>query len=128
MPSRERLQAFIKTVEAGEFVRAIEDFYADEASMRENLKALRKTRAAFVAHEQAMLGRGATIKTRPVERMVVDDDLVVINWVFDITERNGKRYVLDELAVQRWRDDKIVEEQFYYDPAFPTTANRECRK
>ena len=52
--------------------------------------------------------------------MVVDGDLVVINWVFDITERNGKRYVLDELAIQRWRDDKIVEEQFYYDPAFPT--------
>ena len=120
MPSRERLRAFIKTVEAGEFVRAIQDFYADEASMRENLKTPRKTRAALVAHEQAMLERGAAIKTRPVERVVVDGELVVINWVFDITERNGKRYVLDELAIQRWRDDKIVEEQFYYDPAFPT--------
>ena len=128
MPSRERLQAFIKIVEAGEFVRAIEDFYADDASMRDNLGTPRKTRAALVAHERAMLSRGAAIKTRPVERVLVDGDLVVINWVFDITERGGKRFVMDELAIQRWRDDKIVAEQFYYDPAFAAPANTESRK
>ena len=128
MPSRERLQDFIKTVEAGEFVRAIEDFYADDATMRENSNSPRKTRAALVAHERVALTKVRSIKTRPVQRVVVDGDTVVINWVFDITTRDGAMRVLDELAIQRWRHDRIVEEQFYYDPAFRTSMNKENRK
>ena len=36
MPSRQRLHDFIATVEAGEYIRAIEEFYTDDATMREN--------------------------------------------------------------------------------------------
>jgi len=121
MPSRERLQAFIETVEAGEYVRAIEDFYAAGATMRENLAPPRKTRAALVAHERAALKKVESIRTRPAKRIAVDGDLVVINWVFDITALDGNTRILDELAIQRWHNDEIVEEQFYYDASPPRT-------
>jgi len=119
MPSRDLVQAFIKVVEAGEYVRAIETFYAVDASMRENLEAPRRSLATLVKHEQAMLKRVEQIKAHPVERLLIDGDRVVINWVFDIMGLDGTTRRMDELAIQRWRGDKIVEEQFYYDPKPP---------
>jgi ketosteroid isomerase-like protein len=121
MPSKQRLHDFIATVEAGEYVRAIEEFYADDATMRENVGAPRKSRTALVAHERMMLKNVESIKTRPAQRIAVDGDIVVINWIFDITARDGNTRVLDELAIQRWHNDKIVEEQFYYDASPPRT-------
>jgi len=43
----------------------------------------------------------------------VNGDTVFINWTFGMA--TGK--VLDEIAVQTWRDDRIATERFYYDPA-----------
>ena len=34
-----------------------------------------------------------------------------------MTGSDGKKRLLDELALQKWSGDRIVEEQFYYDPA-----------
>jgi ketosteroid isomerase-like protein len=46
---------------------------------------------------------------------VVDGNRAAINWIFEITEQSGRRYILDEIAYQEWRDGKIVQERFYYD-------------
>src|SRR6267142_2717702 len=49
MPTRERVQAFVAMVEANEFVEAISQFYTDDATMQENLGAVRVGRDALVA-------------------------------------------------------------------------------
>jgi ketosteroid isomerase-like protein len=46
MPSRERVEAFIASVVAGDHVRAIADYYTEDASMQENLQPPRRGRAA----------------------------------------------------------------------------------
>ena len=43
-------------------------------------------------------------------------DRVIVRWVFDIVEADGRKYVLDELAYQTWCGDRIASERFYYDP------------
>ena len=48
MPSRERVEALIARVEAGKYVEAIGEFYAEDASMQENLQPPRKGRDALV--------------------------------------------------------------------------------
>ncbi len=57
------------------------------------------------------------IDARLVDDFLVQDQRVVIRWRFEFTHPLGFRIVLDELAYQLWRDDRIVEERFYYDPA-----------
>jgi hypothetical protein len=57
------------------------------------------------------------MRTARVGPVLVDGDLVTINWVFEMTTRDGKKRLLDELALQKWSGERIVEEQFYYDPA-----------
>ncbi|MBN8944427.1 MAG: nuclear transport factor 2 family protein [Rhizobiales bacterium] len=116
MPSRETIEAFIAMVEANDHVRAIEQFYAEDASMQENTAAPRVGRDLLVAHEAAVLKR-TRVHTHKVTTFLVDGDHVAINWVFDMTGADGVTRRLDELALQLWRGDKIVRERFFYDPA-----------
>ena len=117
MPTLERVKAFVAMVEAGKYVEAIREFYTDDASMQENLGAMRAGRDKLVAGEEAVLWRVKGITTRPGTAFVIDGDRVVVNWRFDIAEGEGREYMLDELAWQLWRGDRIAQERFYYDPA-----------
>jgi hypothetical protein len=116
MPPQDRVDAFVAAVREGRYVEAIERFYAEEASMRENLGPARAGREALIAREKAVLGGLARMETHHVGPVLIDGDRVAINWVFEMTARDGSVRRLDELALQTWRDDRIVEEQFYYDP------------
>jgi hypothetical protein len=117
MPSRTRVAEFVSYVETGKYVEAISDFYAETASMKENLGQPRVGRENIVNHERAVLSGLAQMRTERVGAVLVDGDRVTINWVFEMTTRDGKKQLLDELALQKWSGDRIIEEQFYYDPA-----------
>ena len=117
MPKRERVQAFVAMVEAGQHVEAIRAFYTEDATMQENLGEIRTGRDAMAAHEEDVLKRVKSITTRPGSTFAIDGDRVIVRWVFDIALADGKAFVLDELAYQTWRGDLIATERFYYDPA-----------
>ena len=60
MPDRDTVRRLIATVEAGRYVEAIDEFYADDATMQENLGAIRKGRETMMEHERkAMAGSGS---------------------------------------------------------------------
>lgn len=116
MPARERVQTFVSMVEAGHYVEAIRAFYTEDATMQENLGVTREGRDALVGHEEAVLKSVKSITTRPGSTFAIDGDRVIVRWVFDIEDAQGRRYALDELAYQTWRGDRIAQERFYYDP------------
>ena len=117
MPSAERLEAFIAAVESGDHVKAIEDFYTENASMRENQAEPRRGRPVLVANERAALARTASVISTCVRPVLVNGDHVVVRWIFDFTGKDGHRMHIEELAWQRWEGDRIAEEEFFYDPA-----------
>jgi SnoaL-like domain len=117
MPILERVKAFVAMVEAGQCVEAIREFYTQDATMQENLGPVRAGRDALVAGEERVLRTVKDITTRQGTTFVIEGDRVVVNWRFDIVEADGRGYVLDELAWQLWRGDRIAQERFYYDPA-----------
>jgi hypothetical protein len=47
----------------------------------------------------------------------VEGDFAAIRWIFEFDWRDGSRTVIEEVAIQRWQDDRIAEETFFYDPA-----------
>ena len=116
MPSRERVAALIALVEQGKFVEAIQEFYTEDASMQENSAPPRVGRDKLVEHERGVMAAHKEIRALPVESFLIDGERVVIRWVFEFTRHDGTRFRMDELALQRWRGDRIVEERFYYDP------------
>ena len=116
MPSRERAQAFVDAVVAGDFVQSIRDFYAEDATAQENLRPPRVGREALIAHEQKTLDAMGRVQAH-CTTLLVDGDRVVIGWRFDMTSHDGVTRRLDELSLQTWRGDRIATERFFYDPA-----------
>ena len=107
----------IARVEQGKYVEALEEFYADDSTMQENGNPPRVGLAKLIEHERGVMAAFKEIRTAPVDAWLVDGDNVVINWVFQFTRPDGTRFRLDELALQRWRGDRVAQERFYYDPA-----------
>ncbi|MEQ8328683.1 MAG: nuclear transport factor 2 family protein [Parvibaculum sp.] len=116
MPDRARVLDLIAHVEEGKYVEAIERFYTEDATMQENLASPRSGRDALAEGERRAL-QSSTIVTRKVNWFLVDGDRSVVNWVFEITGPDGKTRVMDEMACQDWRGDRICRERFCYDPA-----------
>ena len=116
MPERDRVAAFVAAVEAGRYVEAIEEFYHPHASMRDNQGEARLGRDRLAADERATMARFATMRTDPVEDLLVDGDKVVVRWRFTFTPPAGPPVVMEELALQRWEGDRIAEERFFFDP------------
>ena len=117
MPSAEMLEKFIARVESNAHAEAIEEFYAPNASMRENQKEPRRGRDVLVAHERKVLARAKSVQTHCVRPVFVEGDRVVIRWIFRFQYADGTVTQLEELAYQRWEGERIAEEQFFYDPA-----------
>jgi hypothetical protein len=117
MPSRQRIEQLISQVEQGRYVEAIEEFYAEEASMQKNQETPRRGRKILLANERGVLRSFKSVRTLPGTSYLVDDNRAVIHWVFEFTRRDGYRFTQDELAYQYWIGERIVEERFYYDPA-----------
>jgi len=117
MPSHERVQALVAMVEQGKFVEAIEEFYAEDATMQENGAPPRGGRDKLVEGERRTLAAHKEVRMLPGSWFVLDGDRVVIHWVFVFTRHDGTSFRMEELAEQRWRGERILEERFYYDPA-----------
>jgi ketosteroid isomerase-like protein len=117
MPERKRVEAFIAAVVSGEHVQAIADFYHEEASMQENLREPRRGRIALMEHETNALKQLQRMYTHPNPAFLLDGDSVAIHWVFDATGKDGTTRRLQEVTLQRWRGDRILEERFFYDSA-----------
>ncbi|RIX84646.1 nuclear transport factor 2 family protein [Acidovorax cavernicola] len=117
MPSPARLEAFIAAVEGGAHAQAIEDFYTEDATMRENQAEPRRGRSTLVAQESAVLARTESVVSTCVRPVLVNGDHVAIHWIFEFAFKDGRQMRMEEIAWQRWDGERIAEEQFFYDPA-----------
>ena len=117
MPSSSTLERFIARVEENRHVEAIEEFYSEDASMRENLSPPRVGRALLMENERKVLARAKSVESRCIRPVFVEGDRVVVRWWFRFEYPDGRVTELEELAYQRWEGERIAEEQFFYDPA-----------
>jgi SnoaL-like domain len=117
MPDKKILDDFIAMVIGGRHAEAVEQFYAEDSTMQENLGEIRRGRDKHAANERAVLARFDKVETTLVDPPFVNGDLVVLHWIFEFTRADGSTLRIQELAHQRWAGNKIAEERFYYDPA-----------
>jgi hypothetical protein len=116
MPSKATVDAFVALVEAGDYVGAIEQFYAANASTRENNGAPRVGRDNLMAIERHVMAAHKQIEARKLAPVLIDADTVAIVWRFDFTTLHDTMRTLEEVAWQKWRGEQLLEEQFFYDP------------
>jgi hypothetical protein len=116
MPTSENVKKLISLVEQRKFLEAIQEFYAEEASMQENNDPPCVGLAALLEREKQFLNSIQQIHVSRADSFLVDGNRAAINWIFEISDGEGKRRRLNELAYQLWHEGKIIRERFYYDP------------
>jgi hypothetical protein len=117
MPSTDTLERFIAAVESNAHDTACEAFYDEHSTMQENQTTPRVGRDAHVANERKVMARAKSMTSTCVRPVLVSGDVVVIRWIFHFEWLDGTVTHMEELAYQRWKGDKIVQETFFYDPA-----------
>lgn len=117
MSLRENAQDFVNLMSTGKMQDAFEKYYADNVVVIEkpngvvrNGKAEQgKALQEWGEMQQEFHGMG-------IDGYTVNEDsnLVMIESWVDVTMKDGNRIKMEEVAVQKWNNDQIVEEKFYY--------------
>jgi ketosteroid isomerase-like protein len=106
----------IALVESGKMLEAITKYYDENIAMQENVSPPTVGFAENYAREAAFYGSLKALKFNLVS-VLIEGDRAAINWVFDYTTADGQRYHMDEIAIQTWRNGKVVYERYIYDTA-----------
>jgi ketosteroid isomerase-like protein len=113
MSIRENVQAVIDGILAGKILETFDRYYADDVVMTENGVEERVGKAANRAYEEGFIDNvefhGAT-----VGRVVVEGDHAAVEWTFDFTPKGGDRLTQKQVALQTWKDGRVVREDFYH--------------
>ena len=116
MPSLATLQAFAAAVESNDHVGAIRKFYAPDAQTRKNNTPPTSGRDALAEKERRVLDSMAGVTTTRLGPLFLEGDHSAICWRFEFTRKDGSTWAMEEMALQTWRGEEIVEERFFYDP------------
>ena len=113
MSNRDHVQAVIDGILKGAILETFDQHYADDVVMSENGADERLGKAANRVYEENFVN-GVEFHGASVGRVVVDGDHAAIEWTFDFTPKGGERLVQRQVALQTWKDGKVVREDFYH--------------
>ena len=114
MSIKSQVQAVIDGILTGKILETFDAYYADNVVMSENLKDERVGKAANREYELKFLDNVQEFHGAKVGRVIVEGDHAAVEWTFDVTFKGGNRVSMQQVAVQTWKDGKIVREDFYH--------------
>jgi ketosteroid isomerase-like protein len=100
----------------GKMLEAFEKYYHKDVVMVEATGETRKGKDTNRKFQIEFLG---TIKeshgggVRVITSNEKEATTMVESWM-DVTMKDGTRHMMEEVAVQKWKDDQIIHERFYY--------------
>jgi SnoaL-like domain len=98
---------------AGDILGAFDKYYADDVQMRENDQEPRVGKAACRAYEEYFVANLQGFHGAEIRAVAIGEGVSMVNMWMDITFQN-QRMSRNQVAVQHWKDGKIVNEQFFY--------------
>lgn len=98
----------------GRILDAFDQFYAADVRMQDNDYPVREGFELNRQYEEAFVNGLTEFRGAKVLQVLVSDDIVCVEWWFDYTHKDYGVRNYRQVAVQRWKNGKIVEEKFYY--------------
>jgi ketosteroid isomerase-like protein len=114
---RASLRSFVELLSAGKTLEAMERFYHPEVMVFENRTLARAGRAVCLEHERQQLSQQASPLSFRLLKSAVDEQsgVAFLEYVLRFRAPDGRQLRLEQVAVQRWSEGRIVEERFYYE-------------
>ncbi len=102
-------------VQNGQVLEAFEKYYAPNIQLQENHESPLEGKDACRQHEEAFVNGITEFRKAEVKKVIISDNLAVVEWDFDFTHKDWGTRTYTQLAVQRWNDEgQIINETFYY--------------
>ena len=112
----ESVHDLAKMIGDGKLMEAFEKYYADNVSMQENEGEIRTGKDANRKAEEAFVGGITKINEITMLAVTVGDNVSALEYHFDVQHKEYGRINKNQVAIQRWQNNKITSEKFYYNP------------
>jgi ketosteroid isomerase-like protein len=100
----------------GKGMDAFEEFYAHDCTMQENKEAPIVGKDANRKREHDFMKTVEAVHGGRVVSSAVTGDTSFSEWEFEMTIKGVGRVKMEQVAVRKWRDGKVVAERFYHNP------------
>lgn len=111
-----RLNELLDYIRQGRILDAMREFYADDVVMTEPAYGATVGLPANLVREQKFVESVKEFKNFQVPHLAIDEATghAFYENVMDWVGVDGKPYHIEQVAVQQWKNGKIVSERFYY--------------
>lgn len=100
----------------GEILPAFEKFYHDDVVMSDNRQEMREGKDTNREYEKAFVGGLTEFRGADLLNVAINEEkgVSMCEWFFDYTHKDWGDMTYHQVAVQEWKDGKIVRETFYH--------------
>lgn len=113
---KQRDEALNQAILKGEIVERFGEFYHPDVVMVEGDGSTTEGFEANLEREKQFFGSVETIHDAGIEETAVSegDGVSFARERFDLSFKDGNRMKIDEIALRKWQDGKVVYERFFY--------------
>jgi hypothetical protein len=114
MNLKELVEGLNSMILKGQIMEAFDKYYHDEIIMQENEQTPTIGKAENRKREEQFLVNLVEFRKAEVKAIAIGNNVTMVEWFFDYTHKEWGKKTYHQVAVQRWKDDKIIHERFYY--------------
>ena len=98
----------------GKAMEAFENYYDENVIMQENENPPVVGKAANRKREEEFFAAITEFRGAKVLKTAIGEATTMVEWHFDYTHKDWGVRDYTQIAVQEWKDGKIIKEKFYY--------------
>lgn len=110
----EKISTINDMILQGKALEAFEEFYHDDVVMQENDNPEVLGKAANRIREEEFFDSITEFRGAQPLKVTVGEYTTMVEWHFDYTHKDWGTKNYTQVAVQDWKDGKIIKEKFYY--------------
>jgi hypothetical protein len=111
-----RLEDLCQYIRDGKIIEAMHDFYDENVEMQENLEPPCVGLEANIQREEEWLASVKEFKSYEVQALGVGGNTTFQECTFGYVTVDGKEVFTAQVARAIWKDNKIINERFYWHP------------
>lgn len=113
---KSQVEALNQRILDGDILGAFDEYYADDVVMLDNDGEPRVGKATCRKFEEDFVNNLTAFRGAKVRNVMVSEDagIAAVEWDFDYSHKEWGDRNYTQVAVQRWKNGKIVSEQFLY--------------
>lgn len=114
MSNQVRIEELLGYVQQGRIMDAMREFYAEDVVMEEPMYGTTSGLEANLEREQKFVDSVKEFRGFEAKNVSVGENCATYENVMDWVDVSGQEIHVEQVAVQEWKDGKIVRERFYY--------------